>query len=70
MAKLIVTYTLKKMKEGFVARCSTNDKVTAFGITETEAGDNLIRSIREYLDMYPEKRDEIFNIPTKEIEIG
>ncbi len=67
--KLIVTYTLDKVEEGYVSRCSTNDKVTAFGTTEEEAGNNLIQSIREYLEIYPEKRDEIFNTPMKEMQL-
>ena len=64
--KLIVSYTLDKVEEGFISRCSTNDKVTAFGTTEGEAGNNLITSIQEYLEIYPEKHDEIFNTHTKE----
>ena len=67
--KLIVTYTLDKVTEGFVSRCSTNDKVTAFGTTKDEAGNNLVRSIQEYLAIYPEKHDEIFNTPMKEIQL-
>ena len=69
MGKLMVNYTLNKVEEGFVSRCATNDKVTAFGTTEEEAGDNLIQSIREYLEIYPEKYDEILNTPMKEIKI-
>ena len=67
--KLIVTYTLNKVQEGFISRCVTNDKVTAFGTTKEEAGDNLIQSIQEYLEIYPEKRDEIFNTPMKEMQL-
>ena len=67
--KLIVSYTLDKVKEGFVSRCVTNDKVTAFGATEEEAGDNLIQSIQEYLGIFPEKRAEIFNTPMKEMQL-
>ena len=52
---LLVNYTLEEVTEGFVSRCSTNDKVTAFGTTEEEAGNNLITSIQEYLEVYPEK---------------
>ncbi len=66
---LLVNYTLEAVTEGFVSRCSTNDKVTAFGTTEEEAGNNLITSIQEYLEVYPEKRDEIFNTPMKEIHL-
>ncbi len=67
--RLIVTYNLHKVKEGFVSRCITNDKVTAFGTTEEEAVDNLIQSIQEYLEIYPDKRDEIFNTPMKEMQL-
>ena len=67
--KVFVTYTLDKVKEGFVSRCTTNDTVTAFGTTEDEAGNNLIRSIQEYLEIYPEKRDDLFNTPMKEIQL-
>ena len=67
--KLFVNYTLEKVKEGFVSRCSTNDNVTAFGITEEESGDNLITSIQEYLQIYPEKRDKIFNASMREIHL-
>ncbi len=66
---LIVNYTLNKVTEGFVSRCSTNDKVTAFGTTEDNAGNNLVQSIQEYLAIYPEKHDEIFNTPMKEIQL-
>ena len=65
----MVNYTLNKVQEGFVSRCATNDKVTAFGTTKEEAGDNLIQSIREYLEIYPEKYDEIFNALMKEIKL-
>ncbi len=65
--RIVVTYTLKEVKEGFVSRCSINPKATAFGKTREEAGDNLIRSIQEYLEVYPEKRSEFVDIPMKEI---
>ena len=63
--KQIIGYTLEKVTEGFVSRCATNQKVTSFGKTEEEAGNNLVKSIQEYLELFPEKRDEIFNAPTK-----
>ena len=68
--KLLINYTLEKVEEGFVSRCSTNPKVTSFGATEEEAGDNLIVAIREYLDLYPDKQKEIFNTPTKEFTVS
>ena len=67
--KLMVTYTLEKVEEGFVSRCASNDKVTSFGTTEEKAGDNLIQSIQEYLEIYPEQRDEIFNASMKEMQL-
>ena len=67
--KLFVTYTLDTVQEGFVSRCATNDKVTAFGTTKEKAGDNLIQSIKEYLKIYPEKQAEIFNISMKELTL-
>ena len=62
----MVSYTLDEVEEGFISRCITNEKVTAFGATEEEAGDNLIKSIQEYLEIYPDRQAEIFNTPTKE----
>lgn len=67
--KLIITYTLDEVTEGFVSRCTTNDKVTAFGTTKEEAGNNLIQSIQEYLEIYPEKHNEFVNIPMKEMQL-
>ena len=64
--KLMVCYKLVKVKEGFVSRCITNEKVTAFGTTKEKAGDNLIKSIQEYLEIYPDRQAEIFNTPMKE----
>ena len=59
--KLNITHTLEKVQEGFVSRSVTNDKVTAFGSTEKEAADNLMRSASEYLQIYPEQHAEIYN---------
>ncbi len=67
MGGKIITYDLKKVKEGYVARCMVSDKVTAFGSTKEEAGDNLVKSVKDYLKIFPEKEDEIFNTPIKEV---
>ena len=69
MTQKYVSYDLLKVKEGFVARCSTNDKVTAFGIDKESAGNNLVTSIQEYLKQFPEKEEEILNTPMKSISV-
>ncbi len=69
MASNLINYTLKEVEEGFVARCSTNPKVTAFGNTKIEVENNLKKSILEYLKIYPDKRDEIFNSTTTKVDL-
>ena len=63
--RLMVSYNLIPVKEGFISRCITNEKMTAFGATKTSAGNNLIKSMQEYLEIYPNRQSEIFNTLTK-----
>ena len=69
MVDKIIAYHLVKVKEGFVARCDTNDKVTGFGVDKDEAGNNLVSSVIEYLKIFPEKEHEIFNTPMKTVQV-
>ena len=67
MTAKIISYKLEPVNGGFISRCLTNEAATSFGKTETEAGDNLITSIREYLKEFPDREDKIFNTPTIEM---
>ena len=69
MVDKIITYNLTEVKDGFVARCTTNDKVTAIGKTKDEAGNKLVNTIQEYLRVFPDKENEIFNTPTKTVSV-
>ena len=63
-----ISYFPHEVEEGFMVRCAANPKVTAFGETEELAVDNLVNSITEYLDMFPDKEEEVFNTPIREIK--
>ncbi len=69
MADKIIPYNLTEVSDGYVARCSTNDKVTAFGKTEDEAGNNLVSTVQEYLHLFPNEEEEIFNTPIKTVRV-
>ena len=70
MGTYIVSYSVKKMQEGYIVQCTTNPVATAYGKTVDEATDNLVRSLREYLSIYPDKIEMMFAPPTKEVSIG
>ena len=63
-----ISYTEHEVDEGIMVRCAANPKVTAFGKTRETAVDNLVNAITEYLAIYPEQEDQIFNTPIKEID--
>ena len=64
----LIPYTLEKVEEGWVSRGShPNEKATSFGTTKEDAGNNLLQAMQEYLQVYPEKIDEMTDVHMKEI---
>ena len=64
-----ITYILKPVKGGYVARCTATPMATAFGRTEDEAGDNLIDAIAGYIGEYPERRNELIGVPVRTLKV-
>ena len=70
MKTYTITYSLKEVTNGYVARCVTNPMATAFGKTEDEAGDRLADAVREYVKRWPDKRDELLDTPAREVQVA
>ena len=71
MGKYRVIYTVIRVKEGYLAQCAANPIATAFGQTVDEAGNNLAKALLEYVKLYPDKENDIFNAtPTNEVVVG
>ena len=69
MGKYTITYNLKKVTDGYVARCTTNPMATAFGQTPVEAKDNLVKAITGYVNEWPDRLDDILGAPSTEVDI-
>ena len=65
----IISYTLKPVKDGFMARCTATPMATAFGKREDEAGDNLVEAISGYIEEYPERRNALLGVPVRTLKV-
>lgn len=64
-----ITYDLKPVEGGFMARCTATPMATAFGRTADEAGDNLVEAISGYIKEYPERRDDLLGVPVRTLKV-
>lgn len=64
-----ITYDLKEVKGGYMARCTATPMATAFGKTKDEAGDRLIDAISGYIKEYPERRDKLLGVPVRTLKV-
>lgn len=64
-----ITYTLKQVKGGYMARCTATPMATAFGRTEDEAGDKLVDAISGYIKEYPDRRHELFDVYVRQLKV-
>ena len=70
MATYTLTYDLDKVTDGYMARCTSNPMATAFGRTEDEAADNLVKAVSGYIKLYPDKAGKLLTVSTREVQVA
>ncbi len=50
-----VTYTIKKLSEGFMARCNINPEIAVYGKTSDEAMQKIDKAIVEFEKLFPNR---------------